>query len=346
MYTSGTLREAFQQLFFVLTVEFSLTFIRRATLRTLLMLGASVVLGASLHGAVAVAEWRRRNRCCRARRRVPYAEDADEESDSSPAADRRVVAVAARWPVRAQSAVFRTSFVAVPSRRRRPTARERQIARADYLRLGPGEEISWATIPVVFGLYEVAPMPWQVEEFIDLVVFVEAIGRVVLIALAVLSLLHATRAPPLRFAEILLIFGGWLTLELAWSLGTTNWGTGARHHLVAYPAPRNRSCGVPEGDGRTRGERRRRSRPRRRPPGTDEAAQPDRVEGEHALDRSPRSVGGAGLALRPTATHHGGDSEMTMRSRPAASSRSTTWRRVKRCSNLVPNRSRASLRIT
>ncbi len=111
------------------------------------------------------------------------------------------------------------------------------------------------------------------------------------------------------------------------------------------PSPRNRRCGVPECDDRTRVGSvlgavdyvdDRRVRMKRLSP----------IEGTSMRSIGHPSLGGAGLALRPTATHHGGDSEMTMRSRPAASSKSTTCRRVKRCSNLVPNRSRASFRMT
>ena len=57
VYTSGTMREAFQQLFFVLTVELSLRLMRRTTARTVVALAAVVVLGASLHGALAAAGW-------------------------------------------------------------------------------------------------------------------------------------------------------------------------------------------------------------------------------------------------------------------------------------------------
>ena len=78
----------------------------------------------------------------------------------------------------------------------------------------------------------------------------EAFARVVLVALAALAVVHAIRSPITRLADLLLIVGSWFALELAWSLGTTNWGTGARHHVVVFPLLGDRGGDGPALHGR------------------------------------------------------------------------------------------------
>jgi hypothetical protein len=129
-------------------------------------------------------------------------------------------------------------------------------ARADYLRFPPGRHIGPADVGVIFGLYEVSPLPWDVETAADAGAALEASIRLLLVAMSILALIHASRWGLTLFLKALLLAGGWLTIELVWSLGTTNWGTASRHHIVGLPlllivsalapeAIRRRSLGQP-----------------------------------------------------------------------------------------------------
>ncbi len=107
--------------------------------------------------------------------------------------------------------------------------------RADYLRFGVGDQLTPGSVPLLFGLYEVTPLPWQAETLPDMLALIEAFTRMMLVAMALLALVHAARGGHAKFLQVLLLAGGWLVLELIWSVGTSNWGTAARHHVVAFP---------------------------------------------------------------------------------------------------------------
>lgn len=234
VYTSGTLREAFQQLLFLLTVEFALKTIDRPTVKVICCMGAAALVGGSLHGAVAVAG----AAVAFGSILIAGAVRAPEGVRQS-AAMRRLLPIVLIGLVVAGASVPSVIFpykvgggtLSAAARYRSGTP----PARADYLRLRPGEGVGLSDLPVVFGLYEIAPLPWNVENGADAVASVEAAVRVVLILLALLALVHTGRRNYTGLLKALLLAGGWLTIELAWSLGTTNWGTGARHHIVGFP---------------------------------------------------------------------------------------------------------------
>ena len=234
VYTSGTLREAFEQLFFLLTTELALRTIDRPQLRTVALMGLTTLLGASLHGALAAG-------------------------GAAVAAGSILIAGAVRAPVlvRQSSALRRMlplSMVAVVvvgvsvptvffpykigggALSAAAQFRSNSVpARADYLRPRPGEVVGPSDVPVVFALYEISPAPWKVRNAADLVTAFEAAVRVMLAAFGLVALVHSSRSSYLFFLKTLLLAGGWLAIELIWSLGTTNWGTASRHHVVGFP---------------------------------------------------------------------------------------------------------------
>ena len=88
-----------------------------------------------------------------------------------------------------------------------------------------------ATLPMVVIQYMFAPFPWQISSPLDIEAMLEGGVR--------LMLLYASwRAWRLSRGEtrsrLGFLFSLFLTMEFLWALGTTNWGTAVRHHILAY----------------------------------------------------------------------------------------------------------------
>ena len=87
--------------------------------------------------------------------------------------------------------------------------------------------------------YLFEPMPWKMSSIVDVVVLLENMLRFWLIWNALKYLVGTYRNKPMFAARnffgsgrfIFFIFLSYLIMETIWSLGTTNWGTGIRHHL-------------------------------------------------------------------------------------------------------------------
>jgi len=84
------------------------------------------------------------------------------------------------------------------------------------------------SIPVSLFQYLFEPMPWKVTSYVDLPVLFENIFRVWLVRKAYVGL---RRMPRLNRRPVIFIVIAYLMLETIWSLGTVNWGTAVRHHL-------------------------------------------------------------------------------------------------------------------
>ncbi len=88
-----------------------------------------------------------------------------------------------------------------------------------------------ATLPPVLVQYMFAPFPWQIGSLLDIEAMLEGWVRLAL-------LVTSWRAWRLSVGEarsrIGFLFGLFLTMEFLWALGTINWGTAVRHHLLAY----------------------------------------------------------------------------------------------------------------
>jgi len=88
-----------------------------------------------------------------------------------------------------------------------------------------------ATLPPVLVQYLVAPFPWQVGSPLDIEAMLEGWVRLALLG-------TSWRAWRLSVGEarsrIGFLFGLFLTMEFLWALGTINWGTAIRHHILAY----------------------------------------------------------------------------------------------------------------
>lgn len=84
-------------------------------------------------------------------------------------------------------------------------------------------------IPVSIFQYLFEPMPWKVSSIVDVPLFVENILRFWLIYL---SFKHLRRNTNYYYHRpLFFIFLSYLLIETIWSLGTINWGTASRHHI-------------------------------------------------------------------------------------------------------------------
>ncbi len=86
-------------------------------------------------------------------------------------------------------------------------------------------------VPVALFQYLFEPMVWRVSAAIDVCLVIENIIRVWLIWKAWLGI---RMMPTKKYRRYLLfVFVAYLMLEAIWSIGTINWGTAARHHIPA-----------------------------------------------------------------------------------------------------------------
>ena len=84
-----------------------------------------------------------------------------------------------------------------------------------------------AAFPAILTQYLFEPMPWRIGGLADVYLFMENIGRFVLI-IAALKNVASTR--PIR-ADLLALTACYFACEAIWAIGTVNWGTASRHHL-------------------------------------------------------------------------------------------------------------------
>jgi hypothetical protein len=84
---------------------------------------------------------------------------------------------------------------------------------------------------MVFVEYMFAPFPWQVENAKDVWALLESMLRFVLLFFAVYTWRRSSGEVRSCYGFLLIVVLG---LELGWALGTANWGTAARHHVVGH----------------------------------------------------------------------------------------------------------------
>jgi len=85
-----------------------------------------------------------------------------------------------------------------------------------------------AYLPVALFQYLFEPMPWHVSALVDLELVAENLLRAYLLWRIVKGLRYL---PAERRSLVWVVVFFYLVLELIWSMGTVNWGTAARHHL-------------------------------------------------------------------------------------------------------------------
>lgn len=110
----------------------------------------------------------------------------------------------------------------------RETARD---SRATYrVSLETGDPVSFAvTSTEVFVYYMFAPFPWQVTSLMDAYASVEGMLRGVLLTLGIIAWRRARGGE--RNVMLMLLLG-YLSIAFLWAVGTSNYGTAIRHHAV------------------------------------------------------------------------------------------------------------------
>ena len=87
------------------------------------------------------------------------------------------------------------------------------------------------TVPMVFVEYMFAPFPWQVENVKDVWALLESMLRFVLLFFALFSWRRSSGEVRSCYGFLLIVVLG---MEFVWALGTANWGTASRHHVLGY----------------------------------------------------------------------------------------------------------------
>jgi len=87
------------------------------------------------------------------------------------------------------------------------------------------------TIPMLFVQYMFSPFPWQVENVKDVYALLESMLRFMLLLFALSSWRRSSGEVRSYYGFLLIAVLG---MELMWALGTANWGTAIRHHVLGF----------------------------------------------------------------------------------------------------------------
>jgi hypothetical protein len=92
------------------------------------------------------------------------------------------------------------------------------------------------SLPLIFLSYMFAPFPWQIGNKMDIYACFESFLRFLLVYNAIktwcVSKRDKTKKDERAYYSYLLTV--YFCLEILWALGTSNWGTAMRHHLIGY----------------------------------------------------------------------------------------------------------------
>lgn len=82
-----------------------------------------------------------------------------------------------------------------------------------------------------FFQYLFAPLPWQISHYLDIIIMFEGFMRFYLLWLTYKNFKNRSGRKNFGWIFIFFIF---LLNEFIWSLGSVNWGTAMRHHVPAF----------------------------------------------------------------------------------------------------------------
>tara|TARA_B100000315_G_C14594879_1_gene598292 strand:+ start:3663 stop:4940 length:1278 start_codon:yes stop_codon:yes gene_type:complete len=87
------------------------------------------------------------------------------------------------------------------------------------------------SIGIIFIHYMLEPFPWRVQNALDVYAACEGYWRVLLLLCSVLAIRRA-QGPMRQIMELLLLL--YITMSVMWAVGTVNYGSALRHHVVGY----------------------------------------------------------------------------------------------------------------
>lgn len=104
-------------------------------------------------------------------------------------------------------------------------------ARANYdIVLDVSSPISFLkSVWLIYIYYLFAPFSWQITNWLDVYAFAESLLRFVLILFSIISWYRAKGLQRSIWGLLLIIY---FSMTLLWSIGTVNYGTSIRHHLL------------------------------------------------------------------------------------------------------------------
>lgn len=116
------------------------------------------------------------------------------------------------------------------------TYRERggKGARAEYdAKLDATSPVAFAvSLPVVYVYYVLAPFPWQIRTGMDIIAALDAWLRVLLLFFALYAIWAPPSGIPPGIPRFLIIL--YFSMSVLWAMGTINYGTAMRHHIVPF----------------------------------------------------------------------------------------------------------------
>jgi hypothetical protein len=82
----------------------------------------------------------------------------------------------------------------------------------------------------IYIYYLFAPFPWQITNWLDVYAFIESLMRFVLIAISIVCWYRAEGVKRRIWGLLLIIY---FSMTFLWAIGTVNYGTSIRHHLLS-----------------------------------------------------------------------------------------------------------------
>lgn len=79
--------------------------------------------------------------------------------------------------------------------------------------------------------YMFAPFPWNINNILDLYAMFESTLRFALLITSLVAVFYSIKK---RKIDLIFLLSGFLLMSSLWSLGTLNYGTSIRHHLVSF----------------------------------------------------------------------------------------------------------------
>lgn len=236
LFTSITMREAWEILFFMFSVYSLLRF--RLYAEPLALIGGviSALLMGGLHNGLIVY----------ALAMVPYALLVSVGVRTSFSLQRILgVGLTALVVASLGAAVFTHSLPNAPALDRLTQGdavgyaaeyrmHSKQEARAAYgIKLDASSPLAFAaSAPVVYIYYMLSPMPWQIRSGLDVYGALNAWLQILLLIFALNAMRSRRTEAPLGIHKLLLSL--YFAMSFLWSLGTINYGTAIRHHIVPF----------------------------------------------------------------------------------------------------------------
>lgn len=235
IFTSITLREVYQMLFFLMSIYFAICLKKKATLPTMIMLIIGAIGLAVLHNGLLVysiflvclsffwglgfsfTNWSKKNPVTKL------------------VGVLLIIGIVGAWATYASDmggasrALMSGEGGDYAGIYREQTGTDRSTYGG---KLDTSSSITFIpSAAVVFAFYILAPFPWQISTGADVYGALEGYLRLILIYHGVKTWYRSRGERRSQWLYLLICF---FSLEFLWAMGTSNWGTAIRHHLVAY----------------------------------------------------------------------------------------------------------------